>query len=1121
MGAMLRVRVGVLCVFGLVGFGLVGGAGSAFASGGWWLLSVGSRPSVLGLAPGGEGEVVVTAENVGDGSVVGGVVPVTVGVVLPAHLRALGIVGSQPAGAAGNVVEPIECSLARLSCTLRPSVQNASGSLPPFGALEVRVQVQIEEGTASGAVVHAAVSGGDAPAAGLSRALLFSEGGVGFGIEDTRLSIEGEGGGLDTLAGSHPFQVTGSDVFNQGQDLALSAEKPEVEVAVLPKDVITRLPAGFVGNPTAIARCTLGQFLTNVDGIENRCPADSAVGVASATVREPENVGTATFTVPVFNLEPYAGEPARFGFFIPAALVPVVLDTQLRSGPGEDYGVNVIASNVSQTASLLSASVTFWGVPGDSVHDASRGWKCLEESAERLALHAPCNGSEEAHPPAFLSLPTSCTGALQTSVEVDSWDDPGAFEAFTPSEPLQALDGCAGLGFHPAIEAATTSRSISSPTGLSFDLAFSDEGLTDATGVAESQLKRTVVTLPEGLTINPSAGVGLAGCTVGDLAHETLGSPGGAGCPEASKLGSVEAQTPLLSAPVHGWVFAAEPYENPFSETGHAGGSLLAVYVVVKSPEAGVLVKLAGKVEAGGQPGVTGLAPGQLRTSLESPQLPFAHFVLHLFEGNQAPLISPATCGSYSAQASLTPWSEPMTTLTEDSSFAVTTGINGSTCPTGGGTFAPQLQAGTASNSAGSFSSFDLDLTRGDRDQEISSLSTTLPEGLTGELTGIPYCPEADIALARTMTGEQEQAMPSCPAASEVGHSLVGAGDGSVLAYTPGKIYLAGPYDNDPFSLVSITSAVVGPFDLGTVVIRLGLHIDPRTAQVTVQPTPSEPIPYMIDGIVAHIRDIQVYIDRPNFTLNPTNCVPLTITSTITSSQGTTADPSSRFQAADCSHLKFTPKVSVSVTGHNSKLYGAGLKFRIAYPPNPVGSQAWFDEVKVEFPKKLPARLETLQRSCLSTVFDKNPADCPPAAAIGRVVVHTPILPVPLTGPAYFVSYGGAKFPEAVFVLQGDGVTVDLHGETYISKQDITSATFRNTPAVPFESIEVTLPQDRYSEFGANVPPRDDYSLCNQKLMVPTLLKAQNGLQKNQIVPITITSCAKHKKRSRSRKHAK
>jgi len=1113
VGLRLRALLGVACV---VWFGGVG-AGSALASGGWWLLSVGSRPSVLALTPGGEGEVVVTAENLGDGSVVGEVVPVTVRVALPAHLLALGIVGSQPAGAAGNVVEPIECSLARLSCTLRPSVQNASGSLPPFAALEVRVRVQVEEGAASGEMVHAAVSGGGAPAAGLSRALRFSEGGVGFGIEDTRLTVEVEGGGPDTLAGSHPFQVTGSDVFNQGQDLAPAAEKPEVEVAALPKDVITRLPAGFIGDPTAITRCTLGQFLTNVEGIANRCPADSAVGVASVTVREPENVGTATFTVPVFNLEPYAGEPARFGFFIPAALVPVVLDTQLRSGPGEDYGVNVIASNVSQTASLLSARVTFWGVPGDAAHDASRGWKCLEETAERVALDASCSGSGEAHPPAFLSLPTSCTGALQTSVETDSWDDAGVYASFTPSEPLQALDGCAGLAFQPTIEAAATSRATSSPTGLNLGLGFDDEGLTDATGVAESQLKSTVVTFPEGVTINPSAGVGLAGCTVADLAHETLESASGAGCPEASKLGSVEAQTPLLSAPVHGWVFAAEPYENPFSEPGRPGGSLLAVYVVVKSPEAGVLVKLAGKVEAGGQPGVTGLGPGQLRTSIESPQLPFARFVVHVFEGPQAPLITPATCGSYTTQASLTPWSEPMATLAEDSSFALT---NGGNCPSGAA-FAPQLQAGTASNSAGSFSSFDLELTRGDGDQEFSSLSTTLPEGLTGDLTGVPYCPEADIQQARAKTGVEEQADPSCPAASKVGQSLVGTGDGSVLAYTPGEIYLAGPYDNDPFSLVSITSVVVGPFDLGTVVIRLGLHIDPRTAQATVQPTPPEPIPYMIDGIVTHVRDIQVEIDRPSFTLNPTNCAPLAITSTITSSQGLTANPSSRFQAADCSHLKFTPKLAVTVTGHNSKLHGAGLKFKISYPPHPVGSQAWFDEVKVEFPKQLPARLETLQRSCLSAVFEKNPADCPPAATIGHVVVHTPILPVPLTGPAYFVSYGGAKFPEAVFVLQGDGVTIDLHGETFISKQSITSATFRNTPAVPFESIEVILPQGRYSEFGANVPPQDNYNLCNQKLTIPTLLKAQNGLQKTAIVRVATTDCAKHKKRHTNHKHAK
>jgi hypothetical protein len=1048
------------------------------------------------------------AENLGDGSVFGELAPVRVGVVLPAGLRAVGIAGSSPDGGVINTALAMSCARVSLSCTFE-------GLLAPFESLEVRVRVEVLEGAVSSETVLGTVSGGGAASVSVGHHVVVGEGATGFGLEEFGLDAEEEGGGFQLQAGSHPFQVTGTFDFNEGPDTAGGEEadpaetpthKPEVEVAALPKDIITRLPAGLIGSATAIPQCSLADFLKVVDGQENACPADTAIGVASATIHEPENIGTATFTEPVFNLEPYAGEPARFGFFIPLAVLPVVLDTALRDGPGEDYGVNVIASDTSETAGALSARVTFWGVPGDPRHDSSRGWGCLYESLG-LGSHAPCQSPEMVRPPAFLTMPTSCTGPLSASVEMDSWAEPGRLLPFSASEALQALDGCGSLRFAPVFEAEPTTSFASSPSGLNVNIDFKDEGLTNASGVAESQLKATSVILPEGLTVNPSSGVGLGGCTTADYQKETVESPPGAGCPEDSKLGTVEVQTPLLSTPVHGSVYIAEPYENPFSEPGHPAGSLLAMYVVLKSPETGVLIKLAGKIEAGGQPGVSGLAPGQLRTTFENnPQLAFDHFNFHFREGQQAPLITPEGCSSYETQALLTPWADPTAVLADASSFTITRGLEGGACPSGG-RFSPQIQAGTVNNDAGSYSAFQVHLTRTDADQEISQFTTDLPNGLTGNLTGIPYCSEESIQQARSMTGSQEQADPSCPAASELGNTLVGTGAGAVLAYTPGKIYMAGPYNGDPFSLVSITSAVVGPFDLGTVVIRFGLRIDPRTAQVSVDPDASEPIPTIIDGIVTHVRDIRVYITRPGFVLNATTCDPLAISSTLTSSQGMTATISSRYQTAACQTLKFTPTMTATATGHNSKLDGAALKFKIAYPPHPIGSQAWFEEVKVELPKQLPARLETLQRACLSTVFEHNPAACPPAATIGHAIVHTPILPVPLTGPVYFVSYGGAKFPEAVIVLQGDNVTVDLHGETYISHQNITSATFRNTPDVPFENIEVTLPQGRYSEFGVNLQPQGNYNLCGHKLTIPTLLKAQNATQKTQNTPITIQNC--------------
>jgi hypothetical protein len=322
------------------------------------------------------------------------------------------------------------------------------------------------------------------------------------------------------------------------------------------------------------------------------------------------------------------------------------------------------------------------------------------------------------------------------------------------------------------------------------------------------------------------------------------------------------------------------------------------------------------------------------------------------------------------------------------------------------------------------------------------------------------------------------------------------------LAYTPGKIYLAGPYNGDPFSLLSVTSAVVGPFDLGTVVVRFGLRLDPHTVQVSVDPTASEPIPHIIDGIVTHVRDIRVTIDRPGFTLNPTSCNTLSISSTLQSNFAQSSTVSSPFQAASCASLKFAPKFSVSTAGKTTKAKGASLQVKLSYPHGALGSYANIAKVKVSLPKQLPSRLTTLQKACTSAVFDQNPANCPAASIVGKAKVLTQALPVALEGPAYFVSHGGEAFPDLTIVLKGYGVTVDLVGSTSI-KNGITTSTFKATPDVPFESFELTLPQGPGSALAANA------NLCKSKLTMPSEFTAQNGIVLRQSTPIKVTGCPK------------
>jgi hypothetical protein len=477
------------------------------------------------------------------------------------------------------------------------------------------------------------------------------------------------------------------------------------------------------------------------------------------------------------------------------------------------------------------------------------------------------------------------------------------------------------------------------------------------------------------------------------------------------------------------------------------------------------------------------------------------------------------------------PWSAadlnnpaPEEVVHETSSFTITKGVHEGPCPSGGvPPFKPQVISGTQNDAAGAYSPFYLRIIREDGEQEITKFTTVLSPGLTGNLTGIPFCPDSAIEAARQASGRQELGEPSCSPASEIGHTTVGAGVGRVLAQTPGKVYLAGPYHGSALSIVSITSATVGPFDLGTVVIRFALRINPITAQVEVDSTGSDPIPHIIDGIVVHVRDIRVYIDRPGFILNPTSCNAMSISNTITGAGADPASPTGQapvtvnapFAVDHCRSLGFKPGFAVSTSGKTSRSGGASLSVKLTYPLAPFGSQSNIRSVKVNLPKQLPSRLTTLQKACPDSTFNANPAACPVASIVGHATALTPILPVPLVGPAYFVSHGGAKFPELIVVLQGYGITIDLHGETFISKAGITSSTFRTVPDQPVTSFQLTLPEGRYSALAANG------NLCKSKLTMPTAFTAQNGKAIHESTKVTVTGCPTHKAKKANKQGAR
>ena len=470
------------------------------------------------------------------------------------------------------------------------------------------------------------------------------------------------------------------------------------------------------------------------------------------------------------------------------------------------------------------------------------------------------------------------------------------------------------------------------------------------------------------------------------------------------------------------------------------------------------------------------------------------------------------TCGTFTTTTDIVPWSTPGTPdATPSSSFNVSTGPNGAPCvnipqerP-----FSPGFLAGNERTGAGGYSPFMVHLTRNDGEQELKSIALTMPNGFVAKLAGIPYCSDAAIAAAATRTGAEEAASPSCPTASQVGTLTTGAGPGNDPYFVSGKAYLAGPYNGGSLSVVFITPALAGPFDLGNVVVRAGVYINPETAQVTVK---TDQIPQLLDGVPLQIRRIDAKIDRGGFVQNPTNCTPMSLTGTIAggSTGETLANVSSVFQASGCRSLKFAPKFSFSTVGRASKADGASLTTKVIYPYAGEGAVN-LARVKVELPKQLPSRLTTLQQACTAGQFAKNPAGCPAGSFVGHATVQTPVLPVPLTGPAIFVSHGGEAFPSLTMVLQGDDITVDLVGTTFISKSGITSTTFKTVPDVPFTTFELTLPQGKYSALGTNLPAKAKYNLCKQKLTMPTELLAQNGATIHQNAKLTITGCPKPK----------
>jgi hypothetical protein len=836
------------------------------------------------------------------------------------------------------------------------------------------------------------------------------------------------------------------------------------------------LPPGFVGDPNVVERCTQPKMLAN------DCPPGSQIGYAKLGLfgRTFAESTLPSADQPVYNVVPPKGYPAEFAIFVEG--IGTVVPLYVSVTPDSNYGVRVTTPGIPEAGRPVDVSVTFFGTPATDPNFYNK---------YRTAVQG-------ATPVSFLDNPVDCSTAPQlVSLSVDSWGNPGPYLPDGQpnlSDPrwvsksttmFPSLEGCELLQFNPSVTVTPDTTQADEPAGTTVDLHL-PQAPQEFPATISPEFKDTTVTLPSGLSISPSSGDGLAGCTDAQIAL-SVASVGS--CPTGSQIGTVKVTTPLLSEPLEGQVFLGTPNCDPCSNADASDGNMYRIFLQFEG--SGVVVKLEGKIYAN-------TSTGQLTTTFKNtPQLPVSDVQLHFNGGLRAALATPQSCGTFTSTADITPWSTPIAPdATPISQFNVDWDGDGGACPATM-PFGPAFSAGTSNPNAGQFSPFTLTFAREDREQDLNGIQVNMPPGLLGSLTGIPLCAEVQAELG------------TCASSSRIGTMTVAAGPGSHPFYEQGQIYLTGPYHGAPFGLSIVVPTVAGPFNFGNVVVRSKIDVNPATAALTVT---SDAFPQILDGVPLRLRTANVTIERPSFMFNPTNCAQQQITATIASAQGARANVSAPFAVSGCAGLHFGPKFTVSTQGKTSRADGASLDAKVVYP---AGAQSNIRTVKVDLPKQLPSRLTTLQKACTAAQFEANPAGCPAASIVGHAKAITPLLPVPLEGPAYFVSHGGEAFPSLIIVLQGYGVRVNLVAATFISKQGITSSTFKTVPDVPVKSFELYLPEGKYSALAANG------NLCKSKLLMPTLFTSQDGARLKQSTKLTVTGCPKAKAAKKKKKVAK
>jgi hypothetical protein len=855
-----------------------------------------------------------------------------------------------------------------------------------------------------------------------------------YGIESVSAELS------TNQAGAHPDFTTSIDVKTDPTSplFPTGLHNPYART----RDLNITLPPGLLGNLNAVQSCTAAEFVTAA--VSAGCSFGSQVGIADVRVQEKSQ------RVALYNIEPSGeGEVARLGFYVLS--VPTFVAVRVRSESQDDYGVTAETTGIFSAVHFVGSTVTIWGVPALSTHDTQR---LTQKEATQGKKESPPRSAGRAPAP-FLTNPTTCGELLEVGFEVDSHQEPGVWHKATAS--LGEITGCGKLNFEPSFALTPTNHEAAAASGADAELTIPQDEAVN--GLATSHLRNTVVRLPQGVTISPGAAEGLEACSAAQVGFE-VSPPPPANCPEGSKIATVEIDSPALSRPVQGAVYQRTP------EPGH----LTRAWLV--ADELGVHVKLPGEFQL--DP-----ATGQITSLfLETPQVPVRRFKLHFKGGPHGVLATPARCGTYQTAFALTPWSgkadtEGQAPMTFDQH-----------CDTGG--FSPHLAAGTINPAAGDFSPFVMNLTSDSGDQNLAGLSIALPPGVLAKIAGVAVCPDAAAASG------------ACPAASQLGATTVATGPGPSPLWIPqpGKdptaIYLGSPYKGAPYSLVVKTPAQAGPFDLGTVVVRAAIHVDPETAQVTVT---SDPLPQILQGVPITYRTVHVSVDRRNFTLNPTNCEPMAVTGRATSALGGTANLQTRFQVGDCAALAFKPRLALKLKGGTKRGSHPALRATLTMPKGGAN----IARARVGMPHSVFLEQAHIRTVCTRVQFAAD--RCPAASIYGHAKAVTPLLDQPLQGPVYLRSSSN-PLPDLVMDLRGP-IDIVLVGRIDSHRGGIRT-TFANVPDAPVKRFVLEM---QGGKRGLLVNSTD---LCARPNRASVQFDGQNGRIADSS-PVLRNSCGKKK----------